>query len=83
MNSHQSQQSNLEQTFVIVIFEGYFVESEHVFVNRCGIKGKFKMPRATISRYFLFVVLIRIFFFLFGIDLKRMERSRTAELADF
>ena len=63
MNSYQSQQSNLEQTFVIVIFEGYFVESEHVFVNRYGIKGKFKMPRATISRYFLFVVLIRIFFF--------------------
>ena len=41
----------------------YFVESEHVFENQCGIiKGQFKMPRATISRCLHFILLIRLFF---------------------
>ena len=40
-----------------------FVESVHVFVNQYGIiKGQFKMPRSTISRYFHFILLIRLFF---------------------
>ena len=59
----------------------YFVESEHVFVNQYGIiKGQFKMPRATISRYFHFILLIRLFFV--STDLKRVERSRTAKLTE-
>ena len=39
------------------------------------------MPRATISQYFPFILLIRLF--LHSADLKRVERSRSAELADF
>ena len=41
----------------------YFVESEHFFLNQYGIiKEQFKMPRATISQYFHFILLIRLFF---------------------
>ena len=41
---------------------GSFVESKHVLVNRYGIiKGHFIMPRANISRYFPFIVLIHFF----------------------
>ena len=44
-------------------------------------KGSLKMPRATISQYFHFILLIRLFFG--STDLKAVERSRTAELTDF
>ena len=39
------------------------------------------MPRATISRYFLFVLLIRLF--MLSTNLKRVKGSSTAELVDF
>ena len=40
------------------------------------------MPRATISRYFSFYTFNTPFFF-DSTDLKRVERSRRAELTDF
>ena len=63
-----------------VTFSRHFVEFEHVFVNRYGIIN-FIMPRATISRCFLFLLMIRLD--LLTTDLKRVERSSPAELADF
>ena len=39
------------------------------------------MPRSTISRYFLFILLIRLFFAQYRS--KKSREGRTAELADF
>ena len=78
----QSQQSNLRQTFVVIILRVVLLNLDmFLLTNMVLSKGSLKMPRATISRYFHFILLIRLFFG--SADLKRVERSRTAELKDF
>ena len=78
----QSQQSNLRQTFVIIILRVISLNLDmFLLTNMVLSKGSLKTPRATILRYFHFKLLIPFFFG--STDLKRVERSRTGELTDF
>ena len=78
----QSQQSNLRPTFVIIILRVVLLNLDmFLLTNMVLSKGSLKMPRATILRCFHFILLIRLFFG--STTLKRVERSRTAELKDF